>query len=33
MIWARTLAYIAGTADQELLLRNEYLANSGVVPE
>jgi hypothetical protein len=26
MIWARTLAYITGTVDQELLLRNEYLA-------
>jgi cytochrome P450 len=26
MIWARMLAYIAGTVDQELLLRNEYLA-------
>jgi hypothetical protein len=25
MDWARTLAYIAGTVDQELLLRNEYL--------
>jgi hypothetical protein len=25
MEWARTLAYITGTADQELLLRNEYL--------
>jgi len=25
MIWARMLAYITGTADQELLLRNEYL--------
>ena len=23
--WARTLAYITGTVDQELLLRNEYL--------
>jgi hypothetical protein len=33
MIWARMLASITGTADQELLLRNEYLANSGVVPE
>jgi len=31
MIWARVLAYITGTADQELLLRNEYLANSWVV--
>ena len=26
MIWARVLAYITGTVDQELLLRNEYLA-------
>ena len=26
MEWARTLAYITGTVDQELLLRNEYLA-------
>jgi hypothetical protein len=26
MIWARMLAYMAGTVDQELLLRNEYLA-------
>jgi|SRR5664280_539137 len=26
MIWARMLAYISGTVDQELLLRNEYLA-------
>ena len=26
MEWARILAYITGTADQELLLRNEYLA-------
>src|SRR5260370_16654847 len=25
MIWARALAYITGTVDQELLLRNEYL--------
>src|SRR4051812_37757681 len=25
MIWARVLAYITGTVDQELLLRNEYL--------
>jgi hypothetical protein len=33
MIWARILVYITETADQELLLRNEYLANSGVVPE
>lgn len=26
MIWARMLAYITGTVDQELLRRNEYLA-------
>ncbi|HEY5028030.1 MAG TPA: hypothetical protein VIK39_06445 [Candidatus Angelobacter sp.] len=26
MMWARILAYITGTVDQELLLRNEYLA-------
>jgi hypothetical protein len=26
MKWARILAYITGTVDQELLLRNEYLA-------
>jgi len=26
MIWARMLAYITGTVDQELLLRSEYLA-------
>ena len=26
MVWARMLACITGTADQELLLRNEYLA-------
>jgi len=26
MDWVRTLAYITGTVDQELLLRNEYLA-------
>jgi putative transposase len=26
MIWARMLSYITGTVDQELLLRNEYLA-------
>jgi len=26
MVWARMLAYITGTVDQELLLRNEYLA-------
>ena len=26
MLWARLLAYVSGTIDQELLLRNEYLA-------
>ena len=26
MIWVRVLAYITGTVDPELLLRNEYLA-------
>ncbi|MES2353611.1 MAG: hypothetical protein V4568_04250 [Pseudomonadota bacterium] len=26
MNWPRILAYITGTVDQELLLRNEYLA-------
>jgi hypothetical protein len=26
MLWARMLAYITGTVDQELLPRNEYLA-------
>jgi putative transposase len=26
MVWARMLVYITGTVDQELLLRNEYLA-------
>ena len=26
MIWARMLAYITGNVDQELLLRNGYLA-------
>jgi len=25
-IWARILAYVTGTVDQELLVRNEYLA-------
>jgi putative transposase len=25
MEWARILAHIAGTVDQQLLLRNEYL--------
>jgi hypothetical protein len=25
MLWARMVAYVTGTVDQELLLRNEYL--------
>jgi hypothetical protein len=28
MLWARLLAYVSGTVDQELLLRNEYLIAS-----
>jgi hypothetical protein len=32
MIWARMLAYITGTVDQELLLRNEYLAAENRIP-
>ncbi len=31
MIWARMLAFITGTVDQELLLRNEYLADENRV--
>ncbi len=30
MDWVRILAYIAGTVDQELLLRNEYRGTSAV---
>ncbi len=26
MLWARLLAYVTGTLNQKLLLRNEYLA-------
>ena len=26
MLWARLLAYVSGTVNQELMLRNEYLA-------
>jgi hypothetical protein len=33
MEWARTLAYITGTVDQELLLRNEYLVAEKPDPE
>jgi putative transposase len=25
MLWARLVAYVTGTVNQELLLRNEYL--------
>jgi hypothetical protein len=25
MLWARMVAYVTGTVNQELLLRNEYL--------
>jgi len=32
MDWARILAYITGTVDQELLLRNEYLAAEKQLP-
>ena len=32
MDWARLLAYITGTVDQELLLRNEYLATENRIP-
>ena len=32
MLWARMLAYITGTVDQELLLRNEYLAAENRIP-
>ena len=28
MEWARILAYITGTMDQQLLLRNEYLGRN-----
>src|SRR5215467_14266205 len=31
MEWARILAYISGTVDQELLLRNEYLATENQI--
>ena len=33
MVWARMLAYITGTVDQELLLRNEYLGRGEPDPE
>jgi putative transposase len=31
MLWARMLAYITGTLDQELLLRNEYLGAENIL--
>jgi len=31
MDWVRILAYITGTVDQELLLRNEYLAAENLI--
>ena len=33
MDWPRLLAYITGTVDQELLLRNEYLEAENRDPE
>jgi hypothetical protein len=32
MHWARILAYITGSVDQELLLRNEYLVAENRTP-
>jgi hypothetical protein len=32
MLWARLLAYVTGTVNQELLLRNEYLAAENRIP-
>ena len=32
MVWARMLAHITGTVDQELLVRNEYLAAENRCP-
>jgi hypothetical protein len=31
MDWARILAYVAGTVDQELLARNEYPAAENLI--
>ena len=31
MDWARILAYVTGTVDQELLGRNEYLAAENLI--
>lgn len=33
MEWVRLLAYITETVDQELLLRNEYLAAENRIPK
>ena len=33
MDWVRILAYITGTVDQELLLRNEYLVDENRTPK
>ncbi len=33
MDWARILAYVTGTVDQELLARNEYLAAENRIPK
>jgi putative transposase len=33
MDWARVLAYVTGTVDQELLARNEYLAAENRIPK
>jgi putative transposase len=32
MDWARILAYVTGTVDQELLARNEYLTAENRIP-
>ena len=31
MLWARLLAYVTGTVNEELLLRNEYLAENRIL--
>ncbi len=33
MLWARMVAYVTGTVNQELLLRNQYLAAENQVLE
>jgi hypothetical protein len=32
MLWAHLLAYVTGTVNQELLLRNEYLTAENRIP-